>query len=74
LIIIYFFTTAQANNIAKINPRLEAALKERASLRDDQPKPVADPEPKKPEAPVNAGLKGVSQSLIDKVIIDILFV
>jgi len=44
-------------------------LKERAKLREDAtpPKPEVKPEeePNKPLA--NAGLKGVSQSLIDKV-------
>ena len=62
-LIVFLWTTEQAHNLAQINPRLEAALKERLVMKD-----AADPpEEKKVEAPVNAGLKGVSQSLIDKV-------
>lgn len=65
------FKTEQAQNLAKLNPRLEAALKERAALSDstESPKTVSEKETEssKPAAPVNVGLKGVSQSLIDKV-------
>lgn len=61
----------QAHNLAKLNPRLEAALKERAALSETTAPPKTnlqqELEAPKPTAPVNAGLKGVSQSLIDKV-------
>lgn len=61
----------QAHNLAKLNPRLEAALKERAALSESTAPPKTnlqqETETPKPMAPVNAGLKGVSQSLIDKV-------
>ncbi|XP_057373427.1 DNA replication factor Cdt1-like isoform X2 [Daphnia carinata] len=61
----------QAHNLAKLNPRLEAALKERAALSDSTAPPQTnlqqETEAPKPTAPVNAGLKGVSQSLIDKI-------
>ena len=56
-----------------LNPRLEAALKQRAVLSDsiatpDKTNTQQETETSKPTpAPVNAGLKGVSQSLIDKV-------
>uniref|UniRef100_A0A0P4XPS2 DNA replication factor Cdt1 n=1 Tax=Daphnia magna TaxID=35525 RepID=A0A0P4XPS2_9CRUS len=61
----------QAHNLAKLNPRLEAALKERAALSETTAPPKTnlqqELEAPKPTAPVNAGLKGVSQSLIDKI-------
>ena len=63
----------QAHNLAMLNPRLEAALKQRAALKDSTAPPKTntqeDAEASKPTPtpPVNAGLKGVSQSLIDKV-------
>lgn len=62
-----------AHNLVKVNPRLEAALKERAALSKDDTKPetVKTSVPEKPAALGNPGLKGVSQSLIDKVKINV---
>ncbi|XP_046652810.1 DNA replication factor Cdt1-like isoform X2 [Daphnia pulicaria] len=62
----------QAHNLAMLNPRLEAALKKCAVSKDStvpvKNDPLQDIEASKPAPPpVNAGLKGVSQSLIDKI-------
>ena len=57
-----------------LNPRLEAALK-KCAVSTDSTVPaktnlLQDTEASKPTPPsVNAGLKGVSQSLIDKVVL-----
>jgi hypothetical protein len=69
----YFTIPEQAHNLAMLNPRLEAALKQRAVLSDSTAptKTNAQEETnssKPTPTPVNAGLKGVSQSLIDKVL------
>lgn len=69
--------TEQAHNLVKVNPRLEAALKERSLIAQlNSPDPVAPPQSctrtetdsNKPAAPTNVGLKGINQSLIDKVV------
>lgn len=47
---------------------MEAALKERATLRDADAPPKSNSQQETEQSkPVNVGLKGVSQSLIDKV-------
>ena len=66
----------QAHSLVKVNPRLEAALKERSLIAQlNSPDPVvpphsstpADKDSNKQAAPANVGLKGINQSLIDKV-------
>jgi|688.fasta_scaffold1157519_1 hypothetical protein len=69
----HIFLSEQAHNLAMLNPRLEAALKKCAVSKDStvpvKNDPLQDIEASKPAPPpVNAGLKGVSQSLIDKVL------
>jgi len=66
----------QAHSLVKVNPRLEAALKERSLIAQlNSPDPVvpphsstpADKDSNKQAAPANVGLKGINQSLIDKI-------
>ena len=77
----FFDPTEQAHSLVKVNPRLETALKERSLIAQlNSPDPglplknstsikVEKDSNKQPlPVPTNVGLKGVNQSLIDKVI------